>query len=177
MSDDASTEDEVVDENAQLSQSCVKRILFSGVLTLVMLLTLIILLVCLVFASKALNEQKGDTSTYRLDELSNTINQNFDTIKSEHEENKEYLKEYLVLPLPQRHAAFFNSVISGEDDTEELVTAYQAYMYDIASRVRGSGEWHSFFTGKLDYLEQRSNNRNRYLEALAPEAESEPDLL
>jgi hypothetical protein len=164
------------DDYSQLQQRCIKQIVFSGASLLVMLLALIALMISIVAAHHRLEQQKMSTSTYQLDELEKSVSSLLDGIKSKHVDNKAYLKQYEVLPFTQHHDKFYLAVLNDEQQFTIMINSYQSYIYAIASRVRGSGEWYNFFSGQLDYYQQRSLNRLRYLQALAPSPEDSDDL-
>jgi hypothetical protein len=176
MSSAENLDDAVVDETTLLQQRCIKHIIFSGLLSLIMLLALIGLITFLVFTSNSINQQKDSSPLNVIDELATTIEQNINTIKEQHQDNKDFLKIYQVLPLIERYPDFYQAVVNSEKHQGNYISDYQSLMYDLASRVRGSGEWHSFFTKQLDYYQQRCQNRNRYLSDLKPIASPQDTL-
>ena len=140
-----------------------------------MLLTLIGMVAGLAIASNKLEQQQQATASHRLTAIGDDIDQALETIRRQHRDNKDYLKKYQLLPLVERHGDFYNTLLGSEQAYTDAIASYQAYIYDIAGRVRGSGEWHSFYTNKLDLFQHRSLNRSRYLMQLKPAAPVTPE--
>lgn len=156
-----------VEKKSAEQQRCIKYILFSGLLAFIMLLVLVLQTTLLVFAHNGIADRQAASPMDAIDKAAEGIQKNIDTIKQEHQQNQDFLKQFEILPITEKYPAFYQALIDSEQQQGLYIKQYQNLMYDLASRVRGSGEWHSFFTQQLDYYQQRCKNRIRYLKKLA----------
>ena len=165
--DEKDVPEEGAEKKSSEQQRCIKYILFSGLLAFIMLLALVLQTTLLIFAHNGIASRQAASPMEAIDKAAEGIQQNIETIKQEHQQSKDYLKQFEILPVTEKYPDFYQALIDSEQQQGLYIQQYQKLMYDLASRVRGSGEWHSFFTRQLDFYHQRCKNRDRYLKKLA----------
>lgn len=118
-------------------------------------------------AYQATQNTSSKNPTYRLNELTVSIQRAREAAASQYQEFGDLMDETTISDIDRRFNALYSVALGFEENYRDFLFSYKQSVFQVAGRVGGSGVWHDFYAQRLDqfinnsrYQERRSGLRS-----------------
>jgi hypothetical protein len=164
--DNENTEDSLESRSVVVSKTVFWQLIIAALLLPVSIAVLFFSIKELKVISDKATELEEFQPVSRFEIMKQNLDKTYLVIEDQYAIHLHKMKDEDLLRLNVRFNTIYTSAYQNEKQYADFIRVYQQGAYELASRVRGSGEWFEFYNIDLNGLKEKAEFRERSLAKL-----------